>query len=975
MTVRADSLARKGFRNPGQAAEHLAEIGADSAEPGHRHIIDQISAAASPDDAVAGLAAIGEAWGQSKLLAALTADIALSERLIAVLGVSEALGMFVSRHPETLTELSGQAMPLRPLTRQQYSASLATAHDADELRVAYQRCLLVIAARDLTGDVPFAQVSEELADLAIATLDAALAIARSQDEESARCRLAVIALGKAGGLELNYVSDVDVVFIHDTVDGVDDDDALRAATRLAGATMRLCSDHTHEGTIWEVDPGLRPEGNHGPLVRTVDSHIAYYQRWATTWEFQALMKAQYAAGDHDLARQYLAAIQPMVWQASTRQNFVSDTRAMRRRVLENIPSAHRGRQLKLGAGGLRDVEFAVQLLQLVHGRADELLRSATTVDALQALIDGGYVGRRDGATMGHAYTFLRTLEHRIQLYHLQRTHIVPDDPEDLRRIGRSMGMRRNPADELERTWQMHRREVRRLHEKLFYRPLLETVAEIPTEGLRLTSHAAEQRLFALGFADPEGALKHIRALTRGVSRRAAIQKSLLPAMLSWFAESPNPDSGLLSFRTISEELGDTHWYLRKLRDEGEGAQQLAHVLGSSRYVSGLIQRAPDSVALLGDDDAMQPRSSARLHREMHLAAARHRDAESSVRAVRRVRRRELSRVAIADALGGLDVLDVGEALSDIGTATLSAALAACIKSVEAERGPLETRMAIILMGRLGGHELGYASDADVMFVHDYQTDADPKKAAEGVHAVAQRLRSLLAAPGQDLPLQVDADLRPEGRNGPLVRTLASYRSYYARWSQTWEAQALLRAEAAVGDPQLRAEFVDMIDPLRWPAEGLSAEDVMEVRRVKARVDAERLPRGANPNTHLKLGRGGIADIEWTVQLIQMQYAHEYPTLRTTQTLQAIQAARASGLLDADDADVLAHSWRVVSRVRNAIMLMRSKPAESMVEEAGERAGVAHLLGYAQDEAEVMVDDYLRATRHAHRVVERVFWQD
>lgn len=970
MTVRADSLARKGFRNRDQAAAHLAELGDNGAE-----LLDRLSAAASPDDAIASLAAIAESWGPEQLQRTLADDRALSDRLIAVLGVSEALGIFIARHPDVIADLGAHRMKTQPCSYDELRALLARASDADELRVSYRRCLLTIAARDLTGTVSFEQVSAELADLAMATLATALEIARADDDQYDQCRLAILAMGKTGGRELNYVSDVDIVFIHGAANGADDDEALRAATRLAGATMRLCSDHTSEGTIWEVDPKLRPEGNQGPLVRTVESHIAYYERWAATWEFQALMKARYAAGDEELARRYFDAIFPMVWQASTREDFVADTRAMRVRVLENIPVEHRGRELKLGAGGLRDVEFAVQLLQLVHGRVDESLRSPTTLEALNALIDGGYVGRSDGASLEHAYTFLRTMEHRIQLYHLQRTHIVPDDREDLRRIGRSLGMRRKPADELEDGWQKHRREARRLHEKLFYRPLLQTVARIPTEGLRLTPQAAEQRLYGLGFTDPSGALNHIQALTKGLSRRSTIQKSLLPAMLSWFAESPDPDAGVLAFRTISEELGDSHWYLRQLRDEGLGAQQLAHVLGSSRYVSDLIQRAPDTVSLLGDDDALRPRSAARLHREMHLAASRHHGAEGAIRAIRRVRRRELSRIAMADVLAVADVLEVGEVLSDVATSTLSAALAACIRAVEAERGPLRTRMAVVLMGRLGGHELGYGSDADVMFVHDPEPDADPKHAHNGALAVAQRVRTALGEPGPELPLHVDADLRPEGRNGPLVRTLSSYRAYYAKWAQTWESQALLRADPAVGDPQVRADFADMIDPKRWPDAGLTDDDIMEIRRIKARVDAERLPRGANPNTHLKLGRGGIGDIEWTIQLIQMCHAYSHPTLRTTHTLQAIQAASQAELLDPDDADVLSHAWRFVSRARNAIMLMRAKPAESMVEESGERAGVAHLMGYAPDEVEHMVDDYLRATRHAHQVVERVFWED
>jgi len=936
-------------------------------------LIDQIAGVASPDTALGSLADIAASYGAAKLLKLLAADEELCQRLLIVLGTSQALGSFLARHPEFLPDLAAGELSKQALSLQEQRTQMATATTPDELRVNYHRKLVHIATRDLTALTSFEESSAEIADLAVATLGAALEIARRAERDESLCRLAIMAMGKTGGRELNYLSDVDVIFVYEPSEGADDEAALKAATRLASSTMRICGQRTAEGAIWEVDAELRPEGKSGPLVRTLSSHISYYERWATTWEFQALLKARYAAGDEKLGQSYIDALSPMIWAASTRDNFVTDVRAMRRRVIDNIPSAHVDRQLKLGPGGLRDVEFAVQLLQLVHGRVDETLRSPTTLAGLRALITGGYVGRRDGAAMEEAYEFLRTLEHRIQLFKLRRTHFVPEDEEDLRRIGRSMGFRHKPAENLVREWQAHRREVRRLHEKLFYRPLLEAVASLPTDGLRLTTQAAEQRLRALGYVDPKGALKHLKALTSGVSRRASIQRSLLPAMLSWFAESPDPDAGLLAFRKISEGLGETHWYLRKLRDEGEGAEQLAHILSSSKYVTDLILRAPESVAMLGDSAELVPRTRERLLTEMETAAQRHRNPPDAIRTVRRIRRRELSRIGIADVLGRLDIDQVGEALTDIATGTLSAALIAATAAVEAERGPLPTRMAIVLMGRLGGHELGFGSDADVMFVHDPLPGADEKAAGDAAMAVAVELRRMLAAPGDDPALEVDANLRPEGRSGPLVRSFNSYKAYYDRWSAVWEAQALLRAEPVVGDKDLCEKFTALIDPLRWPEEGISDDDVREVRRIKARVDSERLPRGANPVTHLKLGRGGLADVEWTVQLLQMEHAHHVPGLRTTKTLEALHAAREAELLTEEDSVVLEAAWRLVSRIRNAVMLYRSKAAESMVEQATERTGVAYLMGYGVDETERMIDDYLRTTRQARKVVERLFW--
>jgi len=965
----AQALARRGFRNGELAVSNLQRLGKVPDA-----LIDQIAGVAGPDTALASFTSIAERMGVPELLAMLDNDRELRQRLLVVLGTSEALGDFLGRHPEFVADLGRGELSKEPIPIDRRRSQMSTATNADELRINYHRKLLHLAARDLTALTTFEQSAAELSDLAVATLGAALQIAQGEETEDDLCRFAIMAMGKTGGHELNYLSDVDVIFVYEACDGADDHKAAAAASRLATATMKLCRDYTGEGTIWEVDANLRPEGKDGPLVRSLNSHIAYYERWATTWEFQALLKARFAAGDETLGQAYVDALSPKIWMASTRENFVTDVRAMRRRVVENIPSHQRDRELKLGPGGLRDVEFAVQLLQLVHGRADPKLRSPTTLEALRALTDGGYVGRRDGAAMEEAYEFLRTLEHRIQLYKLRRGHTVPDDPEDLRRIGRSMGFRHNPAENLNKEWQAHRRLVRRLHEKLFYQPLLEAVASLPTDGLRLTPLAAEQRLTALGFVDPKGALKHIEALTSGVSRRAAIQKALLPAMLAWLAETPDAEAGLLAFRKISEGLGDTHWYLRKLRDEGEGAEQLARVLGSSRYVTDLILRAPDSVALLGDNAELVPRSIERLRSEMDNAAERHTDPADAIRAVRRVRRRELSRIGIADVLGQLDILEVGEALTGISVATIAGALKVAVSAVEAERGPMPTRMAIVLMGRLGGGEAGYGSDADVMFVHDPLPGADETAAAEAAMAVAVGLRKMLAAPSDDPPLEVDAELRPEGKNGPLVRSFAAYKAYYEKWSAVWEAQALLRANAIIGDEELSERFTALIDPLRWPEGGTTPDEVREIRRIKARIDSERLPRGANPNTHLKLGRGGLADVEWTVQLLQMQHAYDVPGLRTTRTLKALHAALDAELISRADARTLENSWRLVSRIRNAVVLTRGKPAESMVEQGADRAGVAHLLGYGMDQSERMVNEYLRMTRHARKVVERIFYE-
>ncbi|MFE9890042.1 bifunctional [glutamine synthetase] adenylyltransferase/[glutamine synthetase]-adenylyl-L-tyrosine phosphorylase [Streptomyces scopuliridis] len=987
-------LLRHGFTDP-SAAERLLDAPAMSLVRSDPMLLDALGATADPDLALRGLVRLAEAQRPDELRVLLDTVVAakpLRDRLLGVLGASEALGDHLARHPGDWHVLvTYELADLHPGV-EEFERGLAQATDSVSLRVAYRRCLLAIAARDVCGTADFAQTAAELADLATATLRAALAIAKAAaPEDAALCRLAVIAMGKCGGHELNYVSDVDVIFVGEPADGVggagegiDEGKAIQAATRLASHLMRICSESNIEGSIWPVDANLRPEGRNGPLVRTLSSHRAYYQRWAKTWEFQALLKARAVAGDPILGAQYIEAVSPLVWQAAERENFVTDVQKMRRRVVDNIPPGQVDRELKLGPGGLRDVEFAVQLLQLVHGRSDATLHSGSTLEALAALAAGGYVGRADAAQLDEAYRFLRAMEHRIQLYRLRRTHLVPEDEADLRRLGRSLGLRGDPVAELNRTWRRHASVVRRLHEKLFYRPLLDAVAQLAPGEIRLSPRAARQRLEALGYADPAAALRHLEALSSGVSRKAAIQRTLLPVLLGWFADSADPDAGLLGFRKVSDALGKTPWYLRLLRDEGAAAENLARVLSAGRLAPDLLLRAPEAVALLGDPQGLAPRGREPLEQEVLAAVGRAETADGAVATARAMRRRELFRTTAADIIGSYGTEDspaeedpgalvdrVGNAVTDLNAATLAGALRAVVR--EQWGDILPTRFAVIGMGRFGGHELSYGSDADVLFVHEPREGVSEHEAARAANEVVAEMRRLLQVPTSDPPLLIDADLRPEGKSGPMARTLASYAAYYRRWSLVWESQALLRAQPMAGNADLGRRFIELVDPLRYPAEGLGEDAVREIRRLKARMESERLPRGADPTLHTKLGRGGLSDVEWTVQLLQMRHGWAEPGLRTTRTREALAAARAAELLSTEDAQILDEAWVLATRVRNGVMLVRGRPGDTFPSDGRELGAMGRYLGYGPGHVGDMLDDYRRTTRRARAVMEELFY--
>lgn len=981
-------MGRLGLVDP-PAGDRLAQLG--WYERDDQNYVDRLWALSRAPDPDAALRVLVRLWENpdsdwDELSAALLTERGLRGRLFGVLGSSLALGDHLAANPQSWKLLRGKAhLPSRDercatfldcCGEFQDEALSAPGSALERLRILYRDQLMVLAALDVAATVedepvlPFTVVGAQLSDLADAALAAALRVAEvSVCGERTPPRLAVIAMGKCGARELNYVSDVDVIFVGERADAL--------TTRVASEMMRVASS-----AFFQVDAGLRPEGRSGELVRTVESHIAYYQRWAKTWEFQALLKARAAVGDAELGERYLAAVTPMVWVACEREDFVVEVQAMRRRVERLVPAEVRAREIKLGSGGLRDVEFAVQLLQLVHGRTDDSLHVASTVDALDALGRGGYIGREDAANLTASYEFLRLLEHRLQLQRLKRTHLLPepDDEEAVRWLARAAHIRpdgRHDAAGVLREELRHQNvRVSGLHAKLFYQPLLESIGPAGLEIAHgITSEGAERQLAALGYEGPQTALKHMSALVNQSGRRGRVQSVLLPRLLNWMSYAPDPDGGLLAYRRLSEAIGGESWYLATLRDKPAVARRLMHVLGTSAYVPDLLMRAPRVIQDYGDGPGgpkLLDTDPATVARALIASASRHQDPVRAIAAARTLRRRELARVGSADLLGFLEVTDVCKALTSVWVAVLQAALDAMIRGNLPADGRAPAAIAVIGMGRLGGAELGYGSDADVMFVCEPAHGVDDSAAVRWSTTIAEQVRALLGTPSVDPPLEVDANLRPEGRSGPLVRTLSSYTAYYAQWAQPWEIQALLRAHAVAGDAELGHRFLVMADQTRYPPDGVSAEAVREIRRIKARVESERLPRGADPNTHTKLGRGGLADIEWTVQLMQLRHAHEVPALHNTSTLESLDAIAAAGLVPEEDVDLLRQAWLTATRARNALVLVRGKPTDQLPGPGRQLKAVAVAAGWSSDDGGEFLDNYLRVTRRAKAVVRKVF---
>jgi glutamate-ammonia-ligase adenylyltransferase len=865
------------------------------------------------------------------LLGAALRDERIGLRLVSLIGGSRALSAAViqASDPLGLLQQSGTSDP-----------------SVDDLARWVREALASVAAVDLAGEIDMPEAGFRVSAIA----DAATEIVVDGVLGDAGVRLAVIAMGKWGGRELNYASDIDLIFVHEGAES----SAIAAATRIVAAL----SKRTDNGSAFRVDTDLRPEGVSGPLSRSLDSYRAYWERWAETWELQALLKARFVAGDADLGAAFLAASADFVFPEQLGADAVGSIRAMKQRTEDVLDSSVT--ELKRGVGGIRDVEFAVQLLQLVHGRGDSTLRTQGTLDALEALAAGGYVLPEDSAALADAYQWLRDAEHRIQLFDLRQTHAVPEGADERERLARAMGYRNTATESALEMFEVDlrekRSEVRSIYVRLFHRPVLDALAQ--SKAASMSATAAAQRLEAFGFLDTAATRQAVDDLTSGLSRRSSLMRHMLPLIMEWLSFAPDPDLGLAQLRLLFGETEDTSSIVATLRDDPVAAERLCMVLGTSRLVGRLLDRLPSLVPVFGDDAVLVAwPDSAELADEARSRAV---VPDDPVAALHRFHAEHLLRIVVADIAGLIDEVEVGRRLSMLADATVQGSLLAA----SAELG-VDPDLCVVAMGKWGGGELTYASDLDAIVVAAETADTD------AAISVVERAISVLGGSATGFPsLELDLELRPEGRKGALVRSLGAFEAYWQQWVDTWELQAMLRARPAAGNLDLGGALTEASAEHVYSAR---PDREREIREVKARVETERIPVGEDPDFHLKLGRGSLADIEWTVQLLQMQQGLENPDVRGPGTLDAVRALHLAGVLDSEEHEILEEAYRFCITVRNRLYLLHGRRRDSLPDDPLEAVRLARSLGYPRSPRITLREDYRRLTRRARRVVEERFY--
>ena len=873
-------------------------------------MVDLDELAPDPELARTALERVSEAPAAREALG----DPGTAEAAARLLGFSTAAADLLVRHPEETAALAD----VTARERATLDAELAT--DVDErgpeagLRRFRRRAMLRVAARDLSG-AALEDVVAEVSDVADACIAVAHALAGADVE------LAVIGLGKLGGRELNYASDVDLLFVHEGSGAPTQEHAERSVA----AFLRLLSEPTDEGIALRVDPTLRPGGRSGSLSRSLEATLAYYATASAQWERQAMIKARVVSGSGAAGRGFIDGVAPFVYPDELHPGAIDEVRRTKVRLEEYI--RQRGKELievKRGRGGIRDVEFAVQLLQIVHGRRDPTLRSPNTLTALAALAAEGYVARTDAEALADAYRFLRRLEHRLQIVRDLQTHDLPPDRRARTTLARSLGMPDAAAlqAEYERTTGL----VRQIHERLFYRPLLEAFAGPAAPRPGVDRAATEELLGGLGFADPPRGYEVLARLVDPATRLGKVLAHVFPVMAPALALAADPDAALVRLERVAEAVGERSGPADALANDPGAARRLAHVAAASGFATDLVVADPERIRVLADGAVHADDAAADL-----------------VSVVGRYASRELL------------PRQTGEALAAVADRVVAEAVDAAAS---------ELPLAVIGLGKLGARELQFASDLDVVFVYEGEGPDDQRRAVEAAERVMRAIR--------DAGWEPDADLRPEGRNGPLARSLAGSLEYWQRYAELWEFQTLLRARAVAGDPALGRRFELNAQDFAYPPEGLTLDRAVEIRRMRERIERERVKPPEAAKFHFKLGIGSLADVQFAVEVSLMRHGGEHPEVRTPRTLDAIERLAERRLIEQSVARDLGDAFVFLSDVKNALEVDRRLHAEALPTSLKDQTALARRLGYEEYPRQSLLDDYLRITRRCRRAMERVF---
>ncbi len=1015
-----EDISLSGFSDVSRAAHNIRLLKDSTLAAGIERIVALAMETPSPDDALNNLERIAPHMTEeyAKLLLE-------GEGMGVVLNMcasSNILPLYISRSPDCLRELFKDGSMFMRKGRNIFLREILEGIDDEEdidsvekgLRLYGRKECVRIGGRSLSGLAPMQETAEELADLASASLEVAYRSSRKVLEKEygtpycaggegrREAEFVVVGMGKLGGRELNFSSDIDIIYITSSSDGETSGGMVKRGkgidlhtyfVKLAEMITGLLNNITEEGLVFRVDLDLRPEGKNGDIVNSIRSAEIYYESWGQTWERAAMIKARPVAGSTALGARFMKMIEPFVYRRYLDFTAIEEIKAMKEKIDLSLLRRPRDRiDVKLGVGGIREIEFFVQALQLIYGGKDISVREENTLSALERLMDRGYISRGDSDSLRESYVFLRDLEHRIQMIEGRQAHVIPPDKTDQRRIARAMNLvEGGGVTTVAGFWKAVRRHMERVHKiygSLFYSPSrVDIEKEPPVEVLGLFSPEISRgegvrAISSMGFEDPEDAWKRFQALKDGPpfahlpSKARLLLDKLGPAIFLRILSSSNRDMALGYTEAFMAAIGAKYEFYALLAENSKVIELLVRIFSASAFLSRFLVEHPENIELLLSAELNRPvKTRDELYLELEDLLEGAEDYEARLNAMRRFRNNEVMRIGVNDIFGAIDPLTASSQLTCLADITLKHAYEIAMKDLSMLYGaPKEARFSIFGLGKLGGEELLYSSDLDIIFVCSASGGTGGAKMVSGPEFFAklgQRIISILSMMTREgVVFKIDTRLRPSGSAGPLVVTGDSLLRYYRETAAVWERQAMIKARFVCGDHDFGHEVFRDLQSVIY-SKRMTDSDMEELYRMRQRIETEIAKEGPS-KYNVKTGKGGLVDVEFLTQTLQLIYGKDVPSIRKANTLMALEALNNAGYIADGDYEVLKRAYEFYRLIENRLRIVQDRPEGNLLLGSKELLNLAGQLGYRGPSRDMeLVKDYADMAERVRRLYLKV----
>ena len=1048
----AINLSQRGFLNPEKAEQNLKIIGdilSDKADVSEiLSIIVEVSANSfDPDRALNSYERFFTAVEDANLIKAILPDAERNLRILSfLLSGSQYLTDILIKNPSYVSWLINPEILKKSRFKDEmyndisYMFSKADSYKekANSLRRFRNREFLRIGLRDLMKEADTIETVEDLSNVADICLQKAYEYCHSELERKygipyfeddlsdlkKRCEFVILAMGKHGGRELNFSSDIDLLYLYSSdrgmTSGVESHDGKienqitnhEYFVQLSRMITKIVSEITEEGYTFRIDLDLRPEGKSGDITNSLRSAEIYYESWGETWERQALLKCRPAAGSIALGRKFIEMVKPFIFRKYLDFSALREIKEMKEKINKSLEQKGSGRSnVKLGYGGIREIEFIIQSFQLIYGGKEKWFRERNSMRALHRISEKGLLSYAEYFSLSNAYLFLRDLENRIQFFSGRQTHDIPDEPYEQLILSRKMSRGthpvngsqkpelKNPESKLMDLYNYHTKNVRKIYDNLFSAEIYDVTEAMEGElqwQIDIDDTASSiAMLKQIGFKSPEMSRRNLILMRDGGAfahptiRSKRYFNQMMPSLLRECTKLPDPDLSINNFEKFVDAGRVREGIYSVLSKSEVAVRSLCSLFGTSQFLSNILIQQPELAdSLLTAGGIYKEKTKESLREEMGKILNSSDSYEKSLDELCKFKKGEELRIGLRDILGIVEFSGISLELSNLADVYVEFSLKLTEDELINRYGtPMNdgngamSQFAVIGLGKLGGRELNFGSDLDIVFV--YSDDGETTGSRELREKISNHIffsklcEKLIFAIGGvtrfGFAYRVDTRLRPDGEKGALILPIKGYEDYYQKRGEIWERQALIKARLVAGGEKLGMNLINIIRKFVYdtPFEQNMTE---EIDRMRKRMELE-LVKGGEAKRNIKLGKGGIVDIEFIVQLLQLKNGSRFKELRKTGSLEALKILYERKLITEEEYRILSGGYIFLRRIENRIRIDHDRPLAVIPESGDELSLLAKRLGYRENggsSVDKLYKDFESCTENVREVYNRIF---